>query len=126
MKKDISDFTILVIDDDNAIRKIIEEYLEQVGFRILSAADGLEGLDRVRQKNYDLMLLDVHLPYVSGIGLIKVARELNPGIPIICMTGHGHYPEQIAEEEQADIVLAKPVPLEELAENIKKLLSDNK
>ncbi|MFP3982641.1 MAG: response regulator [Desulfurivibrionaceae bacterium] len=116
--------TILVIDDDSTIRKIMEEYLEQVGFRVLSAADGLEGLDMIRQENYDLVVLDVHLPYVSGIGLIKIAREKTPGIPVICITGYGYHPEQIAEEEKADIVLAKPVPLDELAENIKKLLNN--
>ncbi len=117
--------TILIIDDDNSIRKVLEEYLQQVGFSIITAADGLEGLDRIKQNNYDLVILDIHLPYVSGIGLIKIAREMTPGIPVICITGYGYYPEQVAEEEKADIVLAKPVPLEELARNIRNLLSNN-
>lgn len=112
---------ILVIEDDESIRKVLEEYLDQLGFQVITAADGLEGLDLIKQENYDLIISDIRLPYVSGIGLIKVAREINPRVPIISITGFGKESESTAREE-ATIVLAKPFQLEELSRKINELL----
>ena len=113
---------ILIIDDEESIRKILSEYLERLGYQVITAADGLEGLDCIKQENYDLIIIDIRLPYVSGIGLIKVARDINPKVPIISITGFGKYSESTAKEE-ATIVLSKPFQLEKLSQTVTQLLA---
>ncbi|MCF8106504.1 MAG: response regulator [Desulfohalobiaceae bacterium] len=115
---------ILIIEDDESIRQVLKEYLDQLGFQVITAADGLEGLDLIKQQGYDLIVSDIRIPYVSGIGLIKIAREINPNIPIISITSFGEPSEKTAREE-ATTVIAKPFDLEELSNKIKELLTEN-
>ncbi len=113
---------IIVIDDDQTIRDVLRDYLQELGYRVILAADGLEGMDKIKQERYDLIILDIRMPYVSGIGLVKIAREINPDIPVICMTGYGISPEKIAAEEQVDLILSKPFELKTLSQAMNKLL----
>lgn len=113
---------ILVIEDDNGVRELLQSFLEESGFEVLLAADGLQGMELIEQGDFDLIIADVMLPYVSGIGLTKIAKSRSPEKPIICVTGYGHFPERIAEQEHADYVLGKPFDLNELSEIIRSLL----
>jgi CheY-like chemotaxis protein len=115
--------TILIIDDDQGIREVLSEYLQELGYDVLTAADGLEGLDKIRLLNFDLLLLDIRIPYVSGLGLLQIAREVKPNIPVVCMTGYGPSPEKIAAEEVSHI-LSKPFELNELAKAIELLIPE--
>ena len=115
--------TILVIDDDQVIRDVLHEFLTEQGYNVVLAVDGLEGLDSIKKKYYDLIIMDIRLPYVSGIGLVKIARQESPHIPIICITGYGDSPEKIAEEEKADVTLGKPFNLKDLQHHLAKLLA---
>ena len=114
--------TILLIEDDDVLRKIIEEFLGESGYLVLKASDGLEGIEMINKEAFDLIITDVVLPHVSGIGVIKMAKTRRPEIPIICITGYGYFPEKLAEEEHADKVLHKPFEFKELTEAIKSLL----
>jgi DNA-binding response OmpR family regulator len=113
---------ILVIEDDNGVRELLQSFLEESGFEVLLATDGLQGMEMIEKGDFDLIIADVMLPYVSGIGLTRIAKSRRPDRPIICITGYGHSPERIAEEEHADYVLAKPFDLKELSEIIGALL----
>ena len=113
---------ILLIEDENVLRGIMEEFLQESGYRVLEAKDGLEGMEMINKKVFDLIIVDVVLPHVSGIGLIKMAKAKYPEIPIICITGHGHFPEELAKEEHADKIFHKPFEFKELANAIKTLL----
>jgi CheY-like chemotaxis protein len=114
--------TILIVDDDQAIRDVLSEYLLELGYEVLTAEDGLDGMDKIRLQNYDLLLLDIRVPYVSGLGLLHIARELDSQIPIVCMTGYGSSPEKVASEEEVQCVLSKPFELKELAQAIERLV----
>ena len=122
MKRDKKIKTILIIEDDAVQTELLGEYLSEMNFKLLFAKDGLEGLEKIKKARYDLVIADIRLPYVSGIGLIRCLRQEHPEIPVICVTAYGEYPKKIAMEESPDILMEKPYDLELLKENIKKLL----
>lgn len=113
--------TILLIEDDDVLREILNEFLVESGYLVLKAADGLQGMEKIEKESFDLIVVDVVLPYVSGIGLIKMARAKFIDMPIICITGYGYSPEKLAEQEHADYVLRKPFEFKELGEAIGNL-----
>jgi DNA-binding response OmpR family regulator len=78
--------TILVIEDEAKVASFLKKGLQQSGYEIDIAADGEEGYEKVRSNNYDLILLDLMLPKVSGFDLIPKIRECKPGVPIIAVT----------------------------------------
>lgn len=114
--------TILLIEDDEVLQGILEDFLVESGYLVLKASDGLEGIEMIDKEAFDLIITDVVLPYVSGIGVIKMAKAKHPEVPIICVTGYGSSSEKLAEEEKADMVFSKPFEFKHLSEAIKNLL----
>src|SRR3984885_10741160 len=80
---------ILIIDDEKAIRKTLSEILSYEGYKIDEAGDGEEGLKKFRDKEYDVILCDIKMPKMDGIEFLEKAKEINPDIPIIMISGHG-------------------------------------
>ncbi|MFO7803016.1 MAG: response regulator [Desulfovermiculus sp.] len=114
--------TIFVIDDDQTIREILTNYLQELGYKVLTAADGLEGMDKIRDSHFDILLMDIRIPYVSGLGLLKIVQEIKPETPVICMTGYGASPERIVAEEDVAYIFSKPFKLHDLAQAIENLV----
>jgi len=114
--------TILIIDDDEHIREILRDFLQSHGYNILLAKDGLQGMSILENEKLDLAILDIKLPFVSGIGLVEIAGQSKPDLPIICITGYGYTPKSIAEEKTCH-VFNKPFELKEILETIQKLLN---
>ncbi len=81
--------TILIIDDEKAIRKALNEILSFEGFKIDEAADGAEGLKKIEENNYDCIICDIKMPKMDGIELLQKTQELKPDIPFIVISGHG-------------------------------------
>ena len=117
--------SILLVDDEHAVRSLAAEVLEELGYRITMAADGNEGLERLRTKTrFDLLITDVGLPGgLNGRQVADAARVLRPGIKVLFITGyaenavlnHGH----LAPGMQ---VLTKPFAMEALASRVKQLI----
>ncbi|MET0244529.1 MAG: response regulator [Flavitalea sp.] len=80
---------ILIIDDEKAIRKTLTEILSYEGYKIEEAGDGEEGLKKFREKAYDVVLCDIKMPKLDGIEFLDKAREANPDVPVIMISGHG-------------------------------------
>ena len=80
---------ILIIDDEKAIRKTLTEILSYEGYKIEEAGDGEEGLKKFREKTFDVVLCDIKMPKMDGIEFLDKAREGNPDIPVIMISGHG-------------------------------------
>ncbi|SMC26250.1 Response regulator receiver domain-containing protein [Desulfacinum hydrothermale DSM 13146] len=114
---------ILVIEDDEGLRDLLQNFLEETGYQVVQAADGLEGMEAIEKESFDLIVVDVMLPYVSGIGLLKIVKKRNPDLPIICITGYGNSPEELAQREHADRVLSKPFDLKNLLGAVQELLA---
>lgn len=114
---------ILIIDDDKEFRLLLKDLLESNGYQVSMAKDGLEGMEKLKNEDSDLMLIEIRLPFVSGIGLVKIAKQFKPGIPIICLTSQGTSPENIMQEECVDCIFRKPFKINDLLDSIQKLLS---
>ena len=102
----------------------LKTYLDQK-YEVFTACNGLECL-RVLEKNErqpDLVITDLVMPLISGIGLISLLKKQSPEIPIIAMTGWGKEPGELAKEAKADKILMKPFDLEDLDKSVSKLLS---
>lgn len=116
---------ILVIEDDEDILNMLIKHLTYLGYAVLSAADGMEGLKVLESGGYDLVITDIVMPFVSGVGVVTALKEKHPDIPVIAITGYGKEPEAAALEKKADLVLAKPVRIAELKKHIETLLAQH-
>jgi CheY-like chemotaxis protein len=114
--------TILVIEDDTEVLSVIIKYLSQLGYEVITASDGMEGLKRLESGGFDLVITDIVMPYVSGVGVVTALKKKKPHIPVIAITGYGKEPEAVAVEKKADLVLAKPVRMSVLKDYIEELL----
>jgi DNA-binding NtrC family response regulator len=80
---------ILIIDDEAAIRESLEALLSMEGYAVEMAVSGEEGLDRIEQNFYDLVLLDLALPGKNGLEILQLIRDLHPALPVIMITAYG-------------------------------------
>ena len=104
--------SILIIDDEKAIRKTLSEILGYEGYKIDEASDGEEGLNKFRVKNYDLVLCDIKMPKLDGIEFLEKAKEINPEVPIIIISGHGNIETAVeAVKKGAYDYISKPPDL---------------
>ncbi len=85
----------------------------------------MEGLKlfETEEEGFDLVITDLVMPYISGVGVISIIKKKYPGIPVIAITGWGEYPGALATEAHADIVLEKPIELPELDKLVAELLA---
>ena len=119
---------LLIIDDEEHVLANLCHFLTDKKYDVVSASDGLEGLKLFEndQQRFDLVITDIVMPKISGIGLISILKKKFPDTPIIAITGWGEYPEAFATESQADKVFSKPFGLTELDDAINELISSKK
>jgi len=104
--------SILIIDDEKAIRKTLTEILGYEGYKIDEASDGEEGLKKFKEKDYDLVLCDIKMPKLDGIEFLEKAKEINNEVPIIIISGHGNIETAVeAVKKGAYDYISKPPDL---------------
>src|SRR5260221_3327572 len=117
---------ILIIDDEKAIRKTLSEILSYEGYKIDEAGDGEEGLKKVKEKAYDVILLDIKMPKIDGIEFLEKTKETNPDIPIIMISGHGTIETAVeAVKKGAYDYISKPPDLNRLLITIRNAMDKN-
>ena len=118
---------ILVIDDEQAIRDLISEVLNIAGYEVSIAADGLDGLNKIRKQKYDLIILDVNLPKLDGFAILEKVRESAPTQPIIMISARTDKDDVThGLRLGADDYVRKPFSVEELVLRIENRLKRNK
>ena len=115
--------SILIIDDDKAIRKTLTEILRYEGYKIDEAADGEEGLRKFSSTAYDLVLCDVKMPKMDGIEFLEKSKVINPDVPIIVISGHGNIETAVeAVKKGAFDFISKPPDLNRLLITLRNAL----
>jgi CheY-like chemotaxis protein len=126
MTKDLMMATILIIDDDASMRRLMVRTLGTGSHTLIEAQNGQEGLDLVGQHKPDVVVTDILMPRKEGIETIREIRELAPNIRIIAVSGGGSAHNlmflDIAKVFGADIALAKPFRPNELVEAVEEAL----
>ena len=114
---------ILIIDDEKAIRKTLGEILAYEGYKIEDAENGEEGLKKLKEKSYDVVLCDIKMPKVDGLEFLEKAKEINPDVPIIMISGHGTIETAVeAVKKGAFDYVAKPPDLNRLLITIRNAM----
>ncbi len=117
---------ILIVDDDDEIRDLLEFDIAQSGYFVDSARDGLEGLNKALNNAYDLILLDVMMPKMNGFDVCKNIRQAKLAIPILMLTAKGTIDDKTEGFDcGADDYLVKPFDIQEVLLRIRVLLRRN-
>lgn len=117
---------ILIVDDDDEIRELLEFDVAQSGYFVDVAKDGLEGLNKALNNTYDLILLDVMMPKMNGYDVCKTIRQAKLAIPILMLTAKGTiYDKTEGFDCGADDYLVKPFDIQEVLLRIRVLLRRN-
>jgi CheY-like chemotaxis protein len=116
--------TILIADDERSQRELLSGFLAGQGYRVREAVDGNEAVDRVREGDVDLVLLDQRMPLLGGIDAIRAIRKVDARIEIVVMTAYGSDDDAArAREAGAADYLAKPLDLKHLETVIHRALA---
>ena len=115
---------LLIIDDSEETVVGLNHFFSRK-YKVSSASDGMEGLKLFEDSGevFDLVITDLVMPFISGVGVISIIKKKYPGIPVIAITGWGEHPGALATEAQADIVLEKPIELPDLDKLVTDLLA---
>jgi DNA-binding NtrC family response regulator len=118
---------LLVIDDSKETVAGLNSFLSQK-YDVITAYNGLDGLKafETNEADIDLVITDLVMPEISGVGVISIIKKKYPGIPVIAITGWGEHPGALATEAEADLVLDKPFELVDLDRHVSELLAKKK
>ncbi len=117
---------ILVVDDDNEIRELLEFDLSHSGYKVDTARDGFEGLEKAVGNYYDLILLDVMMPKMNGFEVCKNIRKSKPELPVLMLTAKGTIDDKTQGFDcGADDYLVKPFDIQEVLLRVRALLRRN-
>ncbi len=115
--------SLLLVDDDAAFRTVVAGELERLGFRVATAESGADGIARASEIEPEIVLLDLRLPDIDGLDVLRTLRSRVPSADVIMLTGHGSIDIAIeAIKIGAFDYVSKPCPLEELEVRIDRAL----
>ena len=116
---------ILIVDDKKENLYFLESLLKSFGYEVITSANGKNALEKLHTATYDLAVLDMKMPKMSGLELRKKIHEIQPKTKYIFMTGHGSAEDFYAasSKEGADCYLVKPVNIDTLIKKITEILA---
>jgi len=117
---------VLVVDDDDAIRTLVERVLRREKFQVESARDGREAIEKLTQSDYGSIILDLMMPRVDGLGVLRFLEQEKPelGQSVIVMTANLAGAAEAAKK--ARCVLPKPFDLDQLVDRVRTMTAEDR
>jgi len=113
---------VLVIDDDEETRNLFSTVLSDAGYLVEAVENGKQAIKMCKNEPFDIALIDIELPDIKGVDLLKTLRQIQPKMVKIIITGHPSIENAMKSvNEKADGYLLKPVNMAEMLEMIKKI-----
>jgi two-component system response regulator (stage 0 sporulation protein F) len=113
--------TILVVDDEEHIRLLFKEELEDEGYTVDLASNGLEALEKLKRSTYNVVVLDIKMPGMDGIQALGEIKKTNKDLPVILCSAYGEFKQDFASWV-SDGYVVKSADTSELKEMIKRIL----
>lgn len=117
----IQEYTIMVVDDEENIRLLYKEELEDEGYKIAAAASGEEALEVLPEVKPDLVVMDIKMPGISGVETLIKIKEIDKNIPVILCSAYGDYKQDFTTWA-SDAYVVKSTSLDELKKAILEVL----
>ena len=115
---------ILIVDDEHEFLELMSNRLQKRGFTVVGAHNGEEALELVRQQSFDAMVLDVKMPGIDGIEVLRRVKQMKPELPVVMLTGHASVEAAMTGVETGAVdYLLKPVPINDLIMRLRDLAS---
>jgi CheY-like chemotaxis protein/two-component sensor histidine kinase len=125
---DRTGITVLLVDDEKTVREVAKEILEEFGYRVVTACDGVEGVAvfRAMKEDISIVLLDMTMPRMDGKAALKIMKEISPKIPVILSSGFSeHEFKGFTGDEKPSAFVQKPYRVKTLIAAIRKALSES-
>jgi putative nucleotidyltransferase with HDIG domain len=119
---------VLIIDDDPSVRELLSQILSDVGeYDTEVAADGLDGLDKIRTVEYDIIFTDLTMPRLNGMEFLKKSREISPATPVVVLTGVSSMEVAVtAMRKGACDFITKPFKIDKIVATTERILGERK
>jgi len=106
---------ILVVDDEPGIRDLLSYELGSCGYKVVTAVDGVEALEKFRREKFNIVISDIKMPRMGGLELLDAVKKINPGVEVILSTGYGTIETAVsAMKKGAYDFVQKPFNLDEI------------
>lgn len=113
---------ILLVDDEEGIQLLYREEFEDEGYEVISAYNGDEALERFTENPPDLVILDINMPGMSGIEVLRRMKEINPDLPVILSSAYQEYKQDFGSWASEEYIV-KSANMDELKQAVRKHLN---
>lgn len=114
---------ILLVDDETSIQIVYREEFEDEGYEVISAVNGEEGLEKFKEEEPDIVILDIHMPGMNGIEVLRQMKMMHPEIPVILSSAYQEFQRDISSWASEEYIV-KSGNLDGLKEAVQRLLNE--
>jgi len=113
---------ILLVEDDEEIQLLLRRWLEMANLKVTGVSNGIDALEEFKNKRFDLALIDIDIPFISGIEVSRTIKNSDPHLPVLLCTAYvKSIPQTVVESSNADGLITKPIDLDQLLITIQRL-----